>query len=304
MHKWVKRGFAGIGSVLGIGLLGGGGFAFVQASAFDSSLDKKYDVAIPTVTRSTDPQVLARGKHISDSLGACSTADCHGGDLAGGKTLEMGPLGTITSPNVTVRLAAYSDGELVRLIRHGIKRDNKGVVLMPSEEFGWMSIEDATAVVSYLRTLPVVTKADGPMKVGLLGKILDRQNKVALDVARRIDHGARAKEVPPAPEPTAKYGEYLVKNCRGCHGDTLAGGPIPGAPPSMPVPRNITPHETGLKAWSFEDFLKVCNEGLSKDGKKLDPMMPYEALSKMNEVEKKAMWAYLQTTAAKPFGER
>ena len=79
----------------------------------------------------------------------------------------------------------------------------------------------------------------------------------------------------------AAYGAYLVRGCTGCHGDGLSGGPIPGAPPSTPVPLNLTPHETGLAAWTYEDFDKLLTQGVRKSGKKLDPFMPVEALGKL-----------------------
>ena len=132
--------------------------------------------------------------------------------------------------------------------------------------------------------------------------MLDRRGMVAIDVARQIDHGKRASA--PTPAPTAVYGAFLSKSCMGCHGEHLAGGPIPGAPASMPVPKNITPHETGIKGWSFADFDRVIMQGLKKDGNKLDPFMPIDAFSKMNEVERQALWAYLVTVQAQPFGAR
>ena len=72
----------------------------------------------------------------------------------------------------------------------------------------------------------------------------------------------------------------------------------------MPVPSNLTPHDTGLGDWSRADFYRVLDEGIDKDGRQLDPMMPLATLKAMNEVERAALWAYLQTVPAKPFGER
>ncbi len=306
MRKPLKTILIGVGALFGVLVVGAGGFVFAQTRAFDASVQKKYDVLLPIVVRSTDPKVLARGKHLTESVGACSTADCHGSDLAGGTTIVMGPLGNVTGPNITPggAHAQYSDGEIARVIRHGIERDGTTIVLMPSQEFGWLSLEDVSAIISYLRTVPAVQKPDGPVEVKLLGKLMDRQDNVPFDVARRIDHAARVEEVAPVPEPTARYGEYLALSCRGCHGATLGGGPIPGAPPSMAIPKNVTPHATGLASWSYEDFVRMCSTGTSKDGRKLDPMMPYEALSKLNETEKRALWAFLQTVPPVAFGKR
>jgi mono/diheme cytochrome c family protein len=97
---------------------------------------------------------------------------------------------------------------------------------------------------------------------------------------------------------------FVATSCRGCHGPTLTGGPIPGAPPGLAVPLNLTAHETGLKGWRYDDFVALLREGKRKNGKPLDPFMPVEALKNMNDVELHALWAYLQSVPPRPFGER
>jgi hypothetical protein len=72
----------------------------------------------------------------------------------------------------------------------------------------------------------------------------------------------------------------------------------------MPVPLNITPDATGLKGWSYEDFDRLLVAGVKKNGKKLDPFMPISGIGKMDETEKKALWAYLQRLPPLPFGGR
>ncbi len=304
MKPVVKKILVGVGVLVGLVAVGGGGFAFLQARAFDASMDTAYDVPLPAIERSTDPEVLARGKHIAEATGACAGSDCHGSDFGGGKTLAMGPIGTLSGPNITGGGlgAAYTDAELARLIRHGIKKDGRSVRFMPVHEINWMPDADVVALVSYLRTVPKVDRPNGPVQIGLLGKILDRQGAFVLDVARRIDHGKI--ETAGAPAPTAEYGKFLARGCNGCHGETFAGGKIPGAPGDMPIPSNITPHETGLKGWTFEDFDKLLTKGDRKNGQKLNPFMPIEAFGKLDEVEKKALWAFLEKLPAKPFGER
>jgi hypothetical protein len=52
----------------------------------------------------------------------------------------------------------------------------------------------------------------------------------------------------------------------GCHGERLSGGRIPGAPSSLPVPANLTPHASGLGGWSQETFVSVLDTGVRPDG--------------------------------------
>jgi hypothetical protein len=278
-------------------------YACVQASAFDASMEKVYDVPLPKVERSTDEAVLARGKHLVEATLACATPDCHGTDLGGGKVMAMGPLGTLTGPNISGGGlgAAYSDAELVRLLKHGVKKDGRSLKFMPVQDFQWLPVSDAVAIVSYIRSMPPVDRPNGPIQLGTLGKVLDRRDMIVLDVARKIDH-TTDKSMTPAP--TAAFGAALSKMCTGCHGDKLSGGPIPGAPSDLPVPLNITPHATGIQGWTFDDFDKLMRKGERKNGKKLDAFMPIIAFGKLDETEMKALWEHLKTVPPLPMGNR
>jgi cytochrome c553 len=277
-------------------------YVYVQVAAYDASIDKVYAVAPLALARSTSPDAIARGKHLTESLGGCAMADCHGSDFGGGHVTNAGPIGTMVSPNIAMILPAYSDGELARIIRHGIKKDGRTVRFMASNEFNWLSDADVVAIVSYLRTLPAVDRTTGSTQIGVLGKVLDRRGLIPIDVARRIDH--EHIEVGPLPSATAEYGRFIARLCSGCHGDNFSGGPIPGTPSSFPVPLNLTPHDTGLKGWTFDDFERVTSTATRKDGRKLDAFMPVEAIHHMDDVEKHALWAYLQSLPPVAFGTR
>lgn len=292
------------GILLGLVIVLLGGYVGAVNAKYGGSMAKVYDIPLPAIERSTDSLVIERGRHLAETVASCAAADCHGADLGGGTTIEAGPVGTFTAPNITSAGVGgtYSDAELARLIQHGVRRDGTSVRFMPSNELSWLPDEDVTALISYVRSMPPVQKPNGPLQIGLLGKMLDRHDLFALDVARRIDHVNRPTV--PAPAPTAAYGEFLAKTCVSCHGEHMSGGKIPGAPATMAIPLNITPHETGMKGWTYEDFVQVMATGKRKDGRALDPMMPAAALDKMNETEKRALFAYLQTLPPLPFGER
>jgi len=300
----VKKISIGVGATLGVAVLGLGGFVYAKTSAYDGSLEKVYDVPIPTIQRSTEPAVLARGEHLAHTVVPCAVSDCHGPDLGGGKVTDIGPVGSLAAPNITAGGigAAYSDGELARLLIHGVKKDGRSVRFMSSNEFNFIPDTDLVAVISYVRTLPAVHRESPRMEVKTLGKILDRLEKFPIDIARHIDH-ARIEKAPP-PTPTAAYGRFLGRLCSGCHGGHLSGGPIPGAPPEMAVPLNLTPHETGLKGTSLEEFEKILRTGTRKDGRKLDPMMPVQAFGLFDETEMKALYSYLMSLPPTPFGGR
>jgi hypothetical protein len=300
----VFRVLKAIALIVGVVVVVAGVFVYMQCRAFDASMARVYDFPVPNVTRSTDPAVIARGKHLVESVAGCASALCHGPDLGGGKPIEMGPLGTVCGPNLTPDNlgAAYTDGEFARIIRHGIKKDGTSVRLMPVQDITWLPDSDVLAIVSYIRTVAPGERPNGTTRIGVLGKVLDRQDKIILDVARRVDHTKH--EVAPPPEPTALYGVYLARLCAGCHGEHLSGGRIPGTPSSIPTPLNLTPDVSGLAGWTYSDFDKVMKQGVRKNGKMLDPFMPIDTWKNFDDTEEHALWAYLETLQPAPFGGR
>lgn len=300
MRKWVKLAAAIAAGLLFVAM------AYVAGTVwrFERSLAKVHEIPLPALAASNDPAAIERGRHLSVTVGGCASGDCHGSDLGGGDGIVAGPVGTFFGPNLTPGsfAASASDGELARLLLHGVKRDGRTVRMMPVHEINWLPDEDVVALLSFLRSVPAVAKPDGKTTVGLLGKMLDRHDLFVIDIARRIDHTKR--ETAPAPAPTALYGAYLARVCMGCHGEGYSGGKIPGAPAELPIPTNLTPHPTGLAAWTFADFERMGATGLRPDGTKLHPMMPVAAIDAMNETEKRALWEFLRSLPAKPFGGR
>jgi hypothetical protein len=306
MRRGLRLGLIAAFSLLSMAALAAGAFVVLETSAFDASVGRVYDLA-PDATpfvASKDPEVIARGEHLAKSVAPCAAGPCHAADLGGGTTIDMGPIGVFTGPNISAGGlgVAYSDSELARVVRHGIKKDGRSLRFMPVQDFAWLPDSDVVAIVSWLRTQPAIERPNGPNAVYTLGKILDRRDKILLDVARRIDHDKR--ENVPTPSPTSDYGAFLARLCTGCHGERLSGGRIPGSPSSIPTPLNLTPDETGLKGWTYDDFDTLMTKGLRKNGKALDPFMPTEAFANFDATEKHALWARLQTLPPIAFGNR
>ncbi len=61
---------------------------------------------------------------------------------------------------------------------------------------------------------------------------------------------------------------------------------------------NITPHETGIGNWTFEQFRKVMKEGKYKgmdQGRPIMPPMPVEAYKNFSDDDLQAIFAYLKS---------
>lgn len=299
-RRRIKMGALSLASVLGLMLVGGAGFAMVESSRYDSSTEKVYDIPPGKLVRSTDPAVIARGKHLTQSLAGCAISACHGADMSGGHVSSAGPIGTEIVPNASQILIAYTDGEIERLIRHGVKKDGRTVRFMIADEFNWLPDSDVVAIISYLRTVPPVDRTTGTTEIKTFGKVMDRMGYIPIDIARRIDHDH--VEIGPEASATAEYGKWIARMCTGCHGAHMSGGPLPGTPPDFGVPRNLTPDPSGLAGWTYEDFVKMAETGQRRDGRPLAKFMPVEFIRNMDETERRAIWAYLQSLPPVPFG--
>lgn len=98
-------------------------------------------------------------------------------------------------------------------------------------------------------------------------------------------------------------GRYLANaaDCGSCH--TVPGSDHPfsgGRPIETPfgvlVSPNITPdRETGIGAWSDEEFEAAVRNGRRRDGKRLYPAMPFPYFARMTPEDVKDVRAYLST---------
>lgn len=97
-------------------------------------------------------------------------------------------------------------------------------------------------------------------------------------------------------------GEYLARagDCMACH-TARAGAPFAGGRPlATPFGRiyapNITPErDTGIGAWSADDFWRALHNGKSKDGRLLYPAFPYTNYTRVTRADADALFAYLQS---------
>jgi mono/diheme cytochrome c family protein len=95
-------------------------------------------------------------------------------------------------------------------------------------------------------------------------------------------------------------GEYLttIANCAGCHtapgGEPFAGGYMMKLPMGTLFTSNITPDvETGIGAWTDDEFIRALQEGISPDGRHLYPAFPYTSYTLMSRSDILAIKSYL-----------
>jgi mono/diheme cytochrome c family protein len=106
----------------------------------------------------------------------------------------------------------------------------------------------------------------------------------------------------PASQRLVERGEYLARagDCISCHtaqgGAAYAGGLRMDTPFGALVAPNITPDiDTGIGAWSADEFYRAMHEGINKRGQDLYPAMPYTFFTKVTREDCNAIYAYLRT---------
>lgn len=98
-------------------------------------------------------------------------------------------------------------------------------------------------------------------------------------------------------------GRYLAAaaDCFACHtvrngGEPYAGGRPIETPFGNIISPNITPdQETGIGAWTDDQFVNAVRKGVRSDGAHLYPAMPYTSYTKMSREDVLAIRAYLNT---------
>lgn len=299
MNKLIKI----VGGSLVVLAAGVGVVAGAAVLLSDQKLNRVVDVKIASVDLGAFTPDMQRGEYLFVTRG-CS--ECHG-TRGEGKLVFEDPSGfSVHSPNVTRggggAAATYSDTDWIALLRHGLKPNRKPAFVMPSEDYAQMADEDVASLVAYIRSMPASAERRAELRLPLMVKALYAFG-VAKDAAEKIDH---TKPAPArVPNDTHQQGEYISRNCSGCHGEGFAGGKIPGAPPTWPAAANLTTAADGamLRYTSVEEFRQMMRSGKRADGSSIS-VMPFESLRAMSDAELDALFGFLKTLQPKASGTR
>lgn len=259
------------------------------------------------------PQRVLRGKKLASML----CAQCHLNPETKrftGKFMADAPdmFGTIHAPNITqdkaYGIGQWTDGEIIYLLRTGIKRDGSYVPPYMAK-LPHMSDEDMASIVAFLRSddgwVQPLEVASVPSQPSFITKLLSTVTYKPLPLPARPIHMPDTTDL-------VAFGRYLTinLNCWTCHsGDFtrldvltpensyrfLAGGnKMKDMQGKEMVALNLTPDkETGIGKWSQEKFVKAVKWGLKDWEPALRyPMSPYTELTDHEAI---AIYAYLQT---------
>ena len=259
-----------------------------------------YDVPVETIRIPADQASIARGEHIA-TIRLCR--QCHTDDLSG--QFNAAPIMfTLTFPNLTPGAggvgATNTDEDWVRAIRHGVGHDGRGLALMPSAIFYYLSDEDLGALIAYLKSLSPIDNEMPKTDLGPLGRVMFTLGKLPPELVVpnviSIDHDGQ-RPIVPEPGVTVEYGKYLARTCMLCHGSELNGQTIDVGGPEKYLALNLTMGGE-MKGWSEEDFITTMRTGVTPNRHPLKDVMPWKYFGQMTDDEMKAVWVYLQSLPA------
>jgi cytochrome c553 len=183
---------------------------------------------------------------------------CHGADLQGRPWDEDADFAISFTSNLTRALPAYSDAQIERAMREGVRPDGSQLWGMPSEIFTHLDAADMAALIAHLRTLrpagsvhPRIVFGPGARRERAAGSF-----KPAPQLARE------GREVRPAAlDGRHEPARYMTRaTCGECHGLALTGQ---GTPPER------TPDLTIAGAYSRAQFRHLLRTGLPPGGRRL-----------------------------------
>lgn len=249
--------------------------------------------------------------------GSCHAAEKARGEdkkrLAGGLALKT-PFGTFYVPNISpdplTGIGGWSDAEFVTAMIKGVSPDDRHYYpAFPYTSYQRMSIDDVLDLKSYLDTLPAIVHQVPPHELPFPFSIrrgLGLWKLLYLD-GRKVTHDPMASDA-------INLGAYLVNgpgHCGECHtprneiGGLVAGRALSGAKAAEGaqadsfVP-NITPHESGLGAWSEADIAYALESGFTPEYDTLGGSMGsvQDNMAHLPAADRAAIAAYLKSIPA------
>ena len=280
MRRAVKGWSIGFGSLVALVVVAAGAIYLLSEWTIYRTYD---DVRLTSFAVPADAAAITRGQRLATVYG-CNNS-CHGKHMEGLELYDEPGIAKINAPNLTRVVAEYSNPELERLIRHGVKRDGTSTWIMPSQMFSHMSDADLRDVIAFVRSAPL---REGPMRevtirsLGRIGVVTGKFKPLATQVPRDLRHTATTDRSNPL-----VLGQYLVQTtCTECHGTDLQGSEFLKAP-SLEV----------SAAYSNADFDRLLRSGVAIGGRLLGLMteVGQTRFPAMTDEEVIAVREYLRT---------
>ena len=241
----------------------------------------------------SDSASIAKGSHL---FTVYNCRECHADNLGGKVMIDDQVLGYVKTANLTKGKGGlpndYNDQDWLRALKHGLNKDSKPLIAMPSDESSRIPDEDLADIIAYCKSVPPIDNDLGPQKAYPVAKILFAFGKLPIFPALNMSH-----EVNPITKPeeviSEDFGATLTISCTGCHRANFAGGP-PLAPGHPVVPDISSTGRPGK--WTEEQFMNTMRTGTTPEGHSLkNESMPWMSYKEYSDVELKSIRKYILT---------
>ena len=185
----VKKIFKWLGIVMGTLLLILIGTYTVIHYNMERRMNKTYSFSPSNITIAIDSASIAAGKHLVTIKG-CN--DCHGSNMAGTTMIDNYALGRLSSRNLTRGEGGlgndYSASDWMRALEHGVDKNGKPLLFMPSHETTQMTKKDLACIIAYCSQLTPVNHHLPANRIGPVTRIMSFIGKMPLLSVEKIDH--------------------------------------------------------------------------------------------------------------------
>jgi mono/diheme cytochrome c family protein len=275
LFKWIG---VGLGSLLGLAVVA----AIVVWVAGGRITGRTYEM--PDTTFVADPAAadIEEGRRLAILRGCFN--GCHGDKLGGAVFVDDLAFGKFIAPDLTKAFRDMSDKELDSVIRHGVRRDGKSTILMPSASFHHLRDEDLNNIAAFIRSQDL---SDGP-------ELDARPRLVARFMILRgmfLPQAQQVRDKAPWLIDDDTEGRYLALTvCTECHGMDLRGY------------EDFSPSLVAAVAYSKESFRRLMREGVGVGDRDLGLMseMAMKRFSHFTDDEIDSLHEYLQTLVDEP----
>jgi mono/diheme cytochrome c family protein len=255
----------------------------------ERTMRRVYREPLPDPIPPADAGAIAEGRRLAQLRG-CS-GGCHGSEIEGSVFMDEPLLAKIVAPNLSAAVRRYSDAELARIIRRGVRPDGRSVVVMPGAMFSTLSATDLGKILAYLHSVPPPPGPDREVRLGPLARLGLALGKyqTAAQLVHRAD--SQASAYPPPGDPAAT-GAYLARTvCTECHGLDLSGG-------------EKAPDLRIAAGYSAEAFTRLLRTGKASGDRELGLMsrVARRRFSHFNDAEIRALRSYLLARAGQRGG--
>ena len=249
-------------------------------------LNKRYSIPLSEIKLPSDTASIAEGGRL---VHIAHCGDCHNEHLTGGVFDNIPKnVATLVAPNLTQVVPTYSNAEIVRLLRYGVKKNGHSVLVMPAFMYHELKEESIGKIIAYLRTLPkqpTTPNVPSSSSYTFLGRLLVVLGKVDR-VADLIAPNTEGKYVH-CDTTGVSFGRYLaMSTCTACHGIDFKGED--GFSPDLVI----------AASYGKSDFFKLIRTGVALGDRKNIGLMSdvtKKYLSHLNDHEIESIYAFLQT---------